>query len=174
MNATTNAPGSSTLPGDIAETLAVHWPKQFTVPDDATPTEERIMQRALVSFGDKIRRLIGLGVDVEQIEVCLDAVANESGYRKMDRGAIIKRLYTLAPDRPVIATPPKRDRPADPVLSGRNPALHALRSSPDIEDAVELYPWFGQRVNDGTDRRRIDLALWRDLHGTFHRAGGAT
>lgn len=161
------------LPEDIAETLAVQWPKQFTLEPDATETTERVFGRALQSFARNVGRIIDRGVTVEQILVLLDQLANEPKYRLMDRGTILKRLWTLVPqDRAPQAPRPVRERVAHPAVSGGSPAIKALRACPDIEDAPTRYAWLGRPSGDGKYRRNIDRPFWRDLHASFHRTAG--
>ena len=157
------------LPEEITATLRVHWPKQFTLPTDATDTEKRVYGRLLKSFGRNVWRIMDKGVAVEQITLLLDQTANEPGYRRLERGSILKRLWTLAPNDP-LPQPPRPTEPVrDPVLSGKNPALQALRESRDIDDAISRHPWFGKPTNDGTGRRQIDRPMWREMHAQFHR-----
>lgn len=161
------------LPAEISDTLRVQWPKQFTLTTEATETEKRVFQRSLLSFARSVHRIMASGVSVEQITLCLDQIVNEPGYRKMDRGGILKRLWTLVPARPAEVLLRKDEPVRDPVLSGANPALRALRENRSIEAAVRAHPWFGQRIDDGSGRRHIDRPLWRDLHEKFHAAGYA-
>lgn len=158
------------LPEEITATLRIHWPKQFTLPTDATDTEKRVYQRLLQSFGRNVWRIMDRNVEPEQITLLLDQIANEPGYRRLERGSIIKRLWTLAPKEPAVLAPRKDERPRDPVLSGKNPALQALRECRNIEDAVEHYPWFGEPTDDGTGRRQIDRPFWREMHTHLHGA----
>jgi len=162
----------SDIPVDIRDTLEAHWPKQFTVTKDDTPTMERVMRRGLVNFADNLRRIMARGVEVRQILKCLDQLANEPGYRLLDRGSVLKRLWNLVPDGPSSRVPrvevgerpgerPGERNPSASILPPDAWPIKAIREAKgDKDKAIAACPMLGRPHPSGG--RMIDMLIFDD------------
>jgi hypothetical protein len=162
-----------TLPTSIRETLEVHWPKQFRADPDDTQTMQRVFARSLESFARNVRRIMDNGVSAHQIEVCLDQISNEPKYRLMDRGQILKRLWTLVetrkrdrvPEVEVGRRPGERD-PGSGILPPDAWPMRAIREAKGNEEqAIAACPMLGRPATlHGEIRyaRAIDMPFYAD------------